>query len=105
FVVEGNPPPADLAGARFTPFGWNDEAHARLESLARAGWRLAPAAARSPDVVRRVTGRDVGLGLERELFGADAGSFCADARAIDRWLQEAPAGRYVAKGNHGHAGI
>src|SRR5690606_35617654 len=60
FVVEGNPPPADLAGARFTPFGWNDEAHARLESLARAGGRLAPAGGPSPDVVRRANGRALG---------------------------------------------
>ena len=105
FVTESVPPPDELAGALFTPFGWNDAAHACRNSLMQTGWSLAPVAAPAPDVVRRVNSRAFASGLERNLFGDDAGVFCADHRAIDRWLNEAPRGRHVAKGNHGHAGI
>jgi hypothetical protein len=77
--------------ATFTPFGWNEEAVGR-----NAGYRR-PSVHPDLAVVRRVNSRAYSFELERSLFGEDAdGSFPDGHRA---------AGRFVAKGNHGHAGI
>jgi hypothetical protein len=86
---------------RFTPFGWNDEA-VRLNAQG-----AHPSAHPDQAVVRRVNSRAFGLELERELFGEEAcpAVFCASADAVNEWMASAPTGRYVAKGNHGHAGI
>jgi hypothetical protein len=91
-------PASDLL---FTPFGWNAEAM-RLNGI-------LPKPAEHPtlDVARLVNSRAFGLELERSLFGDDAcpATFCGNGDAVARWLETAPSGRYVAKGNHGHAGI
>lgn len=91
----------DPARARFTPFGWSSVAASRNAA------RLHPVPHPSPDVVRRVNSRAFSLELERELCGDGAcrAVFLAPKDAGRAWLETAPPGRYVAKGNHGLAGI
>lgn len=93
--------PPEAAGSRFTPFGWNAAAAALNATAARR-------AAHPPlDVVRRVNSRAFGLELEKALCGdeACAATWCPGEKAVRAWLDEAVPGRYVAKGNHGSAGV
>lgn len=104
FVTEDGIPPEDVAPlrrARFTPFGWNAAAAARNARMNR------PAAHPPLEVVRRVNSRAFSRELEETLCGDAAcrATFCPTGKSVDLWLQTAPAGRYVAKGNHGLAGI
>lgn len=94
-------PAPDLSAMRFTPFGWNAEAVTRNAAMRH------PSPHPDPEVVRRVNSRAFGLDLEQALFPGDAcpAVFCSTRRELARWLHDAPSGRYVAKGNHGHAGI
>ena len=101
----GVPPPRFVTAfdpaAEFTPFGWNEEA-IRLN-----GSRPRPAEHPPADAVRRVNARTFSLELERAARDpvAETAAFCATPAAVRAWIARAPAGRYVAKGNHGHAGI
>lgn len=106
FPARGQPDGQDphdeaLARARFTPFGWNAAAAARNA----AGRHPVPHP--SPDVVRRVNSRAFSLELERDLCGDGAcrAVFLAPKDDVRAWLETAAPGRYVAKGNHGLAGI
>lgn len=101
FVPEAAPEIPRASEALFTPFGWNAEA------VRRNGARKHPAPHPDADVVRRVNSRAFGLELERKLFAQDAcpAVFRATRRALSAWLAEARPGRYVAKGDHGQAGI
>lgn len=92
--------PAEAASLRFTPFGWNAAAALNAQSA-------APAAHPPLEVVRRVNSRAFGAELERSLCGADAcaAAWCPGEKAVRAWLESAAPGRYVAKGNHGSAGI
>ncbi len=96
----------------FTPFGWNAEAEEKNLRY------LHPSSHPNLDVVKRVNSREFGLRLEAELFSEPHSSpplqgregwgvpvFCADPETLRQWLKSAAAGRWVAKGNHGHAGI
>jgi len=87
--------------ARFTPFGWNRDAY-NINAK-----RALPAPAPDPVVVKRVNSREFSLVKERENFGVEAcpAWFCATSTDIEIWLKSAAPGRYVAKGNHGLAGI
>lgn len=91
----------DVTDALFTPFGWNEDA-ARLNAD-----RNLPASHPDPEIVRRVNSRAFGLELERRLFPESAcpATLCLTRMALAEWLTHAPPGRYLAKGNYGHAGI
>lgn len=101
FVTETDPAASAPPDSLFTPFGWNDEAVRRNAGSGN------PVGYPAPGVVRRVNSRAFGLELERALFPETAcpATFCPDRDSLARWLAAAPPGRYVAKGNHGHAGI
>jgi hypothetical protein len=95
----------------FTPFGWNREAAAQnlLYDF--------PVSHPDPAVVARVNSREFTLKLEEELFPeqvqeSGVKAFCGHLEDLEKWLADASAssmsdkgGRWVAKGNHGHAGI
>jgi hypothetical protein len=85
----------------FTPFGWSEEAFRR-----NANYEI-PAVAPSFEVVKRVNSRAFGMALERELFPAEVcpAVFGQNGHEIEAWLRHAEPGDYVAKGNHGSAGI
>ena len=95
----------------FTPFGWNQEA-ADLNQLHKH-----PAEHPDLSVVAQVNSREFSLQLEAELFPESVGNpprkgregwgaiFCRTSEELTRWLEKASSGRWVAKGNHGHAGI
>jgi hypothetical protein len=89
------------ADSLFTPFGWNAEAHRRNARHSR------PAAAPDAEAVKRVNSRAFSAVLERENFPEFAcpATFCPNAADLRHWLNTALPGRYVAKGNHGQAGI
>jgi hypothetical protein len=91
----------DTSDYTFTPFGWNAEA------ANRNAVRKNPASHPDPEVVRRVNSRAFSMELESALFGEAAcpARFCDSRAAIEPWIATARPGRYVAKGNHGHAGI
>jgi hypothetical protein len=59
------------------------------------------------EVVRRVNSRAFMLDLERRISGDSAcrATLCASRQAVQDWLSQAAPGRYLAKGNHGLAGI
>jgi len=88
-------------GRLFTPFGWNAAAVGMMNDL--------QARTHHPDplVVKRVNSRAFSASLEREVSGTEACPtvFCDSRKAVRDWLGTAPQGRYVAKGNHGLAGI
>ncbi len=75
--------------------------------MSRNAAMLRPEPHPAPDVVARVNSRAFSRQLEQELFPdhSPPSFFCADAEAWERWLRDAPPGRWVAKGNFGHAGI
>jgi len=94
----------------FTPFGWNREA-----AKQNLGYDY-PSAHPDPSIVARVNSREFGLRLEEELFPKqmlESGekTFCRHFDDFEKWLAQASIGqaektvRWVAKGNHGHAGI
>ncbi len=88
----------------FTPFGWNGEAAEH-----NLGYD-SPSAHPGLSVVARVNSREFTLRLEEEVFSEQARAsgvktFCRDVGELETWLSWAPAGKWVAKGNHGHAGI
>jgi hypothetical protein len=88
-------------GMTLTPFGWNAAAAERRVAWGCNGEHPAP------DVVRRVNSRAFSHELERSLFGESAfpSVLYNTQREVKAWLQNAEPGEYVAKGNHGHAGI
>lgn len=88
-----------LARARFTPFGWNRAAVLRNAKM------VEPVAHPPLDVVRHVNSRAFSLALERDRGDDMNAVFCGSGKAVDAWLSTARPGRYVAKGNHGLAGI
>ncbi len=97
---EGDGGDDGLWRARFTPFGWSSLAAVRNAAMA------CPTPHPSLEVVRRVNSRAFSLEVERTLGGEPArATFCATEKSVMAWLETAPAGRYVAKGNHGLAGI
>lgn len=85
----------------FTPFGWNMTAVDTMKALSLS--------VRHPDptAVKHVNSRAFSAALEQVVSGEEAcpAVFCASRRAVKAWLETAPPGRYVAKGNHGLAGI
>ena len=100
--------------AEFLPFGWN--AHA----IALAGRYRATSPHPGPDAVRVANSRAFSLALEREWAGESAepaggadprslpeyGTLVDTLDGLDGFLRaHADAGGWVAKGDHGHAGI
>jgi hypothetical protein len=85
----------------FTPFGWNQEAEERNLQYRE------PAAHPDPGIVSRVNSREFSLGLETELSprSIEGAAYCRTSGDLTNWFCGAKPGRWVAKGNHGHAGI
>ena len=106
FVVEGSDSALQSGAPKnasrlFTPFGWNEEAHLRNA--------LYHPSSQAPDpaVVKKVNSRAFSAVKEREIFSSAAcpAIFFKSPKTLKTWLEAAPPGRYVAKGNHGLAGI
>jgi hypothetical protein len=85
----------------FTPFGWNAEARRRN------AFYDSPSPAPDLSVVEKVNGRAFSLVKEKEnlSLGYCPATFCKGGADLEKWLKTALPGRYVAKGNHGLAGI
>ena len=88
--------------AAFHPFGWN--AHAESLAVRYSEARSRPALA----AVKRVNSRAFALELEREAAGSEdeVGALFADPQSLAAFVaghKRAPG--WVAKGEHGHAGI
>lgn len=79
----------------FTPFGWNQEASDLNQRHSH------PSEHPELAVVAKVNSREFSLQLEAE-WGAH---FCRTSEELKKWFVTAASGRWVAKGNHGHAGI
>jgi hypothetical protein len=87
--------------ARFTPFGWNDEA------VELSGAYNQPARHPPLDVVRRVNGRRFAAMIERELFDVDEvlGVF-ESLEEIESFVASRPAEEeWLVKSEHGNAGL
>jgi hypothetical protein len=87
----------------FTAFGWNPEAAELNQNYSH------PSPHPKLEIVARVNSREFTLLLEQELFPENRvepeSVFCRTVDELTRWLETASAKRWVAKGNHGHAGI
>jgi hypothetical protein len=88
-------------GAKFVPFGWNEEAAAINRSYTR------PASHPPLDAVKRVNGRRFAARLERELFASDEvlGVFEAPDEIEACISSRPPDEEWLLKSEHGNAGL